>query len=210
MIGFLTRLNWLRIGKTASFLVVGGVAAFVSYRHIYEVAVLAHQPQALAVALPLSVDGLLVVAAIAKHEDKVENRKPRTWATTGFWLGAAVSVAANLASTWVHYGLEPLPLAVAAWAPIALLWCVEIVSRKGKLIASEVALPLQELQVPTAAEMAELPEAPTSPAPAAPGRPRIPVKRDADGAVLNEKTGEPVPARTSRRVRNQQPERLDA
>lgn len=198
-----------RFGIVVSFLAVGGVAAYVSYRHIYEVALLAHQPQALAVALPLSVDGLLLIASLAMGEDKAANRHPRGWARSGFALGSAVSVAANLASTWVHYGPTPLPLAVAGWAPIALLWCVEIVSRPGKPRTSEAVPPVTELQVPTAAEMAELPAAPVSPAPATPGRPRTAVKRGPGGVVLRKEDELPVGERTSRRIRNEQPERLD-
>lgn len=162
------RSAWRRFGIVVSFLAVGGVAAYVSYRHIYEVALLAHQPRPLALALPLSVDGLLLIASLAMGEDKAANRHPRAWARFGFWLGAAVSVAANLASTWVHYGLSPLPLAVAGWAPIALLVCVEIVARPGKPKATVVAAPVTELRVPTAAELTD-PAAPVSPAPAGNG-----------------------------------------
>lgn len=155
------RSAWRRIGTFVSFLAVGGVAAYVSYRHIYEVALLAHQPRALAIALPLSVDGLLLIASLAMAEDKAANRYPRAWARFGFLLGSTVSVAANLASTWVHYGPAPLDLAVAGWAPIALLVCVEIASRPGK---PRPVTP--DISEPTASDAAaqSLPEAPVSPA----------------------------------------------
>lgn len=196
------RSKWLRFGKAASFLVVGGVAAYVSYRHIYEVALLAHQPRVLAAFLPLSVDGLLLMASIAMAEDKAEGRHPRGWARSGFWLGATASVAANLGSTWVHYGPQPFPLFVAAWAPIALLWCVEIVSRKGKLKANEVAAPSTELRVPAPAEMQALPEAPVSPAPARKvGRPSIPATVGPNGKAIHAETGEALKVRTEYRKR---------
>lgn len=152
-----------RLGVFASFLAVGGVAAYVSYGHIYDVAVLAHQPLALAAVLPFSVDGLMLIASLAMAEDKANGRKPRPWARFGFWLGAVVSIAANVASTWVHFGPEPLALAVAGWAPIALLVAVEVVSRPGKLE------PVVATVIATQPEMAELespdlPEAPVSPA----------------------------------------------
>jgi hypothetical protein len=54
-----------------------------------------------------------------------------------------------------------------------------------------------------------LPDAPVSPAPAAPGRPRKPVKRTADGVLLYPEEQRLVPARSARRIKNQQPERLD-
>lgn len=157
-----TRTIWRRIGYAVSFLIVAGVAAYVSFGHIYEVAVLAHQPRHLAVALPLSVDGLMLIATLAMAEDKAANRKPRGWARFGFWLGGAVSVSANLASTLVHFGPLPLDLAVAGWAPIALLVGIEIVARPGKLKAAPAA-PAITVTADEAASP-ELPEAPVSPA----------------------------------------------
>lgn len=206
-----TRSTWRRIGYAVSFLIVAGVAAYVSFGHIYEVATIAHQPKPLALALPLSVDGLMLIATLAMAEDKAANRNPRGWARVGFWLGAAVSVAANLASTLAHYGPQPLDLAVAGWAPIALLVAIEIVARPGKPKASAVVPPVEALRVPdTVAEIEELDDnAPTSPAPATPGRPRTAVKRGPGGVILRKEDERPVPARTARRIRNQQPERLD-
>lgn len=162
--------DWSKIGRRAgysiSFVLVAGVAAYVSYGHISEVAVLAHQPIALAKVLPLSVDGLMLIATLALAEDKAANRMPRPWARVTFWIGAAVSVAANIASTLVHYGPDVLALAVAGWAPIALLLAIEVVARPGKP-KNEPAI-AEEIKVPdTVAEIedGDLAEAPTSPAP---------------------------------------------
>lgn len=168
-----------RIGYAVSFLAVAGVAAYVSYGHIYEVATVAHQPRLLAMAIPLSVDGLMLFATLAMSEDKAANQEPRAWARFGFWLGAAVSVAANIASTLVHYGPQPLDLAVAGWAPIALLVLVEIVARPGKPKAALVAVaPVVEQQSSVSADEpaavsvtpqepnASMAEVPVSPAPA--------------------------------------------
>lgn len=195
--------QWRRFGYAVSFLIVAGVAAYVSFGHIYEVATIAHQPKPLALALPLSVDGLMLIATLAMSEDKAANRSPRAWARIGFWLGAAVSVAANLASTLVHYGPQPLNLAVAGWAPIALLVSIEIVARPGKP-KEETPAPATELKVPTEAEMAALPEAPTSPAPSGSkiGRPSIPAVKGPAGKMVHAVTGEPLKDRTERRKRN--------
>jgi hypothetical protein len=121
-----------RIAYALSIGTVAGVAAWGSYWHQVDVATLAHQAGTLAHTLPLSVDGMLVVATLAMSEDKAQGRKPRGWARFAFWLGAVVSVAANIASTAVHYG-DPLSIAVSMWAPIALLVVVEIMARPGKL-----------------------------------------------------------------------------
>lgn len=147
---------WRRVGYVISFIIVAGVAAAISYSHIRDVAVIAHQPALIAHLLPLSVDGLMLVASLAMGEDKANNRHPRGWARLGFALGSVVSVAANVSSVVVHFGWDWLGIAVAGFAPVALLVCVEIVSRPGR------ARRLVEAEEPVAA-MAEIP---VSPAPA--------------------------------------------
>ena len=120
-----------RLAFGASFLIVAGVAAVNSYEHMRDVALLGHQPNLLASTLPLSVDGLLVIASLAMAEDKAQYRHPRTWARIAFWFGAVVSLAANIASTAVHHG-DALSIGVAAWPPLALLVVTEIMARPGK------------------------------------------------------------------------------
>lgn len=165
--------KWRRFGYAISFLVVAGVAAYVSYGHIAEVARLAHQPEGLAKVLPLSVDGLMLIATLAMAEDKANNRHPRGWARVAFWIGAAVSVAANIASTLVHYGPEPLALAVAGWAPIALLLAIEVVARPGKPKPVPAISQDEEIKA-SDAESPELPEAQVSPAIVSEGSARKP------------------------------------
>jgi hypothetical protein len=127
--------DWSKTGRRTAYALsigtVAGVAAWGSYWHQVDVAVLAHQAGTLAYTLPLSVDGMLVAATTAMSEDKANGRKPRGWARFAFWLGAVVSVAANITSTAVHYG-DPVSLVVSMWAPIALLVTVEIMARPGK------------------------------------------------------------------------------
>ncbi len=127
-----------RLSFGLSFLVVAGVAAVNSYEHMRDVALLGHQPNLLASTLPLSVDGLLVIASLAMAEDKAQRRAARGWARFAFWFGAVVSIAANIASTAVHHG-DPLSIGVAAWPPVALLIAVEIMARPGKPIQQHTA-----------------------------------------------------------------------
>jgi len=164
-----------RLGYTVSFLAVAGTAAYVSFGHLYDVATIAGQPKALALALPVSVDGLMLIATLAMSEDKAANRHPRGWARVGFWLGAVVSIAANMASTWVHFGPAPLNLAVAGWAPIALLVAVEIVARPGKPKASAEVAPAIET-TSTETFTADDAAVPVSPAPAGSKQLRGPYK----------------------------------
>jgi hypothetical protein len=164
---------WRRIGYVVSFLAVAGVAAYVSFGHIYEVTVLAHQPLMLARVMPLSVDGLMLIATLAMAEDKAASRHPRGWARFGFWFGAGVSTAANVAATAVRYH-DPLSIAVAAFAPLALLLSIEIVARPGKPKVEQPRVspeqvrvtpgPVRQAQQVVAAEVTRLP-VPVSPAP---------------------------------------------
>jgi hypothetical protein len=121
--------------KAATRLAVGIVtivAGYNSFGHQYDVARMAHQPREFAAVLPFSVDGLLLACSVAMAEDKAEGRRPRLWAVVGFWIGALVSVAANVASVIVHFGLDWLAIGVSAWPPFALLITVEVLSRKGR------------------------------------------------------------------------------
>jgi len=166
-----------RIGYVVGFGTVAGIAAWASYWHQVDVALLAHQPAKLAYALPLSVDGMLIVATMAMGEDKAKGLRPRGWARFAFWLGATVSTVANITSTAVHYG-DPISIVVSAWAPICFLVAVEIVSRKGKPAKSGtsqaptapaqairvVPEPVVEAQRIVDAEVTRLP-VPVSPAP---------------------------------------------
>jgi hypothetical protein len=152
-----------------SFVVVAGVAAVNSYEHMRDVALLGHQNLMLASTLPLSVDGLLVIASLAMAEDKAQNRHPRAWARVGFWFGAVISLAANIASSWVHHP-DPLSIGVAAWPPIALLIVTEIMSRPGKPVQSNASVAptvevVEQVRQVVEKSAAELP-VPVSPGPA--------------------------------------------
>jgi hypothetical protein len=195
------KLNWRRIGYVLSFLTVAGVAARVSYSHIREVALYGHQPGEVAALLPLAVDGMMLIATLAMAEDKAANRHPRGWARAGFWFGAAISTAANVAATVVHYGWEPLAIGVAALAPLLLLWAIEIVARPGKpkstpAIEPAISVPsnVAELESP------DLPEAPVSPA--TPTAPKAAGKPGKSRSQYGPRDGERYSDRHDRRIRN--------
>lgn len=167
------KLTWRRVGYVLSFLMVAGVAARVSYSHIRDVALYGHQPADVAALLPLAVDGMMLIATLAMAEDKAANRHPRGWARSGFWFGAAISTAANVAAPVVEYGWQWLAIGVAALPPIVLLWAIEIAARPGK----PKNVPAEGPAISVPADVAELDspelaEAPVSPAPRAPYGPR--------------------------------------
>lgn len=135
-------LRWLRTGgsrKVGYFLAIGTVtfvAARISYSHIRDVASSAGQASDVAAMLPLAVDGMLLAASLAMSDDKARGLEPRGWARFGFWFGAGVSLACNVASTIVHTTSTGLMLVlavgIAALAPILLLITTEIMARPGK------------------------------------------------------------------------------
>lgn len=151
---------WRRAAYVLSFLLVAGVAAVVSYSHIRDVAVYGHQSRLVAHLIPLSIDGMMLIATLAMAEDKAANRFPRGWARSGFWFGAAVSVACNVAAVVVEHGWQPLAVGISGLGPILLLWAIEIVARPGK------ARPVEQPAISVAElESESLPPAPVSPAP---------------------------------------------
>lgn len=175
------KLNARRVGFIGGIGVVALVAAWGSYRHIFDVTRTAGQPMEIAVALPLSVDGMLLVASLAMAEDKANGRRPRGWARFAFWLGAVISIAANVSSIVVHRGIDPLGIGVAAWAPVALLVVTEIMAKPGKpakdALRSAAALKGAETRKRNAARKTRRPRAPkqaTAVATAVPVSPGMP------------------------------------
>ena len=75
--------------------------------------------------MPISVDGMLIVASTAMVEDKRRGRPVRWSARVAFVAGVAASVAANIAAAHPSVGAR----IVAAWPALAMLLVVEILSR---------------------------------------------------------------------------------
>lgn len=114
-------LRWLSVSAAG---VVALVAAIASYSHMRDVALLAGQGDMLAYILPLSVDGLLIVASVAL----VDGETKRGIAWISFLCGSAASLAANVISA----DPDILSRCVSAWPVVALGLTVEILLRKKK------------------------------------------------------------------------------
>ncbi|MFV2104272.1 DUF2637 domain-containing protein [Micromonospora sp. LOL_024] len=76
---------------------MAGIAAWSSWSHMVAVALKFGERPEVAYVLPLSVDGMLVVASAAMVEDKRAGRRVRLSARTAFAVGVAASMAANIA-----------------------------------------------------------------------------------------------------------------
>jgi len=126
------KLNGVRLTSTAGAGVVAGIAAWASWSHMVGVAMEVGEHSDIAHALPLSVDGLLVVASAAMVDDRRNGMKPRLSARIMFGVGVAASLAANIAHAQPTIGAR----IVAAWPALALLGVVELLSRRGKPIAT--------------------------------------------------------------------------
>jgi hypothetical protein len=120
--GRVTAEEWVRRACT---LLVAGVAAYASYQHQREYARVGGSDPAGAALWPLSVDGLLVLATVGVLKAEQLSRRGRIAVWLSFWLGIAVSLAANIAAapelTWQ-------PVLVAGWPPVALLLAVELLA----------------------------------------------------------------------------------
>jgi hypothetical protein len=120
--GRVTAEEWVRRACT---LVVAGVAAYASYQHQREYAREGGSDPVGAALWPLSVDGLLVLATVGVLKAEQLSRRGRIAVWLSFWLGIAVSLAANIAAapelTWQ-------PILVAGWPPVALLLAVELLA----------------------------------------------------------------------------------
>jgi hypothetical protein len=120
-----TLTRWAYVLGAAS---VASIAAWASWHHMVEVARMAGEDPTVSLWVPLSVDGVLLVASAAMADDKARKRKPRTSAKVAFVVGVMASVGANIAAAAPTIGAR----VVAAWPAIALLLVVEMLTRRGK------------------------------------------------------------------------------
>jgi hypothetical protein len=180
-----------RTARNTSAAIVAGIAGYVSYWHQVEVARLAGERTEIAHLLPLSVDGLLVVASVAMVDARAEGRRPSWKTKLGFAVGIAASIGANVMSA------QPTALGriVAAWPALALLLVVEILASKGKRIR-EMAEKATQIQA-AVAEPAPVPVPQAPPAPVFSAAPTSPApmrtfSRPRDGQLTSPLTGQPL------------------
>ncbi|GAA2370667.1 hypothetical protein Cme02nite_45250 [Catellatospora methionotrophica] len=124
--------------KYAAIGAVAGIAAYASYTHMRELAVDHGQPGLVAALLPVSVDGMLIVATIAMREDRQANLRVRPWAWIAFVLGVAASVVANVLAA----ADDITSRVISAWPAIALLLVIEVLAtgRKSAELPAEATV----------------------------------------------------------------------
>lgn len=115
------------------------IAAVASYSHMRAVALEYGQTDLIAMLQPLSVDGLVIVGAVA-----ISDGRRRTWSA---WLAFGVGVLASIAANVLAARPDHIARIVSAWPAVALLLVVEVISRSapatvsGALEVPESALP---------------------------------------------------------------------
>jgi hypothetical protein len=107
--------------SVASTIFVSAIAGVASYTHMREVAVATHQGALISLLLPLSVDGLILVATLALGD----GRTSTVLARVAFVVGVTASLAANVAAA------DPSLAArvVSAWPSVAFLLSIEVLLR---------------------------------------------------------------------------------
>ena len=104
----------------AAVAVVAGFAAIQSFKHIYDLAVTHGDRGPTGALVPLSVDGLIVVATLALHQPSA----PKVLAQFALWSGILATIAANIVYG-LGYGV--LGAVINAWPAYAFTLGVEIV-----------------------------------------------------------------------------------
>ena len=128
----------MRIALTAKHAAIGavaGIAAYASYTHMRDLAVTHGQHSTVAALLPVSVDGMLVVATLVMREDRQAGHRVRTWAWIAFVLGVAASVVANVLAALP----DLISRVISAWPAVALLLVIEVLAtgKRGKVPADD-------------------------------------------------------------------------
>lgn len=154
----------IRRSTVVVVLLIAAFAAYISYRHAYELASHNGEDTASAWAWPLTIDGLIFSASMVilranRHAVKVPKMA---------WLAMALGILATLGANVAHgipYG--PVGMATSAWPAIALVVSFEMLMRLFKPVITgehETAPEAVAVEVPQAAPIA--PESAPEPSPA--------------------------------------------
>ena len=118
--------RWIRWTTTASVVLLAGIAAVVSFRHMHALT-LAHGESALTAALiPLSVDGMIIASSMTLLADSRAGCAGGLLPWVLLAVGSAASLAANVAVA------EPTVYGrlIAAWPSFALIGAYELLMRQ--------------------------------------------------------------------------------
>jgi Protein of unknown function (DUF2637) len=128
--------RWIRWATTASVMVLAGIAAAVSYRHMHTLT-LAHGESPWTAALtPVSVDGMIVASSMTLLADSRAGRSGGLPPWLLLVVGSGASLAANVAvAEPTAYGRV-----IAAWPSFALIGAYELLIRQIRNQAARTRL----------------------------------------------------------------------
>ena len=128
--------RWSRWVTIVAVLMLAGIAAVVSYSHMYELALRHGEPEWRAALFPLSVDGMIVASSMTLLGDARRGRKGGLLPWALLIIGSVASLAANVAvadpTAWSRI--------IHAWPSIALIGAYELLMREFRNTARSVRI----------------------------------------------------------------------
>src|SRR5690606_6175207 len=113
----------IRAGAALVVVTLGAIAAVISYRHAYTLAVQHGETGTTAALVPVTADGLLLVAGLVMLDAARRGVPAPALARLALALGIVATIAANLAHGVAHGVVGAL---VAAWPAVTLILTVEL------------------------------------------------------------------------------------
>ncbi|MEV4166483.1 DUF2637 domain-containing protein [Nonomuraea dietziae] len=114
--------RWIRWTTTSSVVLVAGIAAVVSYRHMHELALRHGESLLGAMLVPLAVDGMIVASSMSILLSSRYGRRGGFPAWSLLIIGSLASLSANVAVA------DPTLIAriIAAWPSFSLIGAYEM------------------------------------------------------------------------------------
>jgi hypothetical protein len=124
----------IRWTTTVSVVLLAGIAAIVSYRHMHTLALEHGEIPWTAALIPLSVDGMIVASSMSLLLDSRRGIRSGALPWLLLLIGSSASLAANVAVA------EPTPYGriIAAWPSLALIGAYELLMRQIRLSTQDV------------------------------------------------------------------------
>lgn len=113
----------IRVVAAMAVVGVAAIAAVISYRHAYTLAVQHGETGTTALLVPVTADGLLLVAGLVMLDSARRGVSAPALARLALALGIVATIAANLAHGVAHGVVGAL---VAAWPAVTLILTVEL------------------------------------------------------------------------------------
>ncbi|MBX6769250.1 MAG: DUF2637 domain-containing protein [Actinomadura rubrobrunea] len=116
----------IRWCAAVSVVVVAAIAAVISYGHAYELAVRYGESGAIARALPLTVDGLIVTCSLVLLDSARRGQRASVLAWFLLGCGVLATLGANVAHGLAH---GPVGAVIAGWPALVVVGAFEMLAR---------------------------------------------------------------------------------